>query len=85
MPLYEQAKIEEKKDYPVLQVIDYAVPPAKKSYPPRTIFSLVGAISVLLLVFTYMVVREAFHNTTDPRVRSLLKEARSWNWKLRDS
>lgn len=50
LPLYEQAKIEEKKDYPTFQVIDPAVPPAKKSYPPRTLFALIGALFVTTIV-----------------------------------
>ena len=33
LPLYEQAKLEEQKDIPVLKVIDYGIPPAKKSFP----------------------------------------------------
>ncbi len=56
IPLYEQAKIEEKKDYPILQIIDNAVPPAKKSWPPRTLFALLGACftTFSFLVFTFL-------------------------------
>jgi uncharacterized protein involved in exopolysaccharide biosynthesis len=84
IPLYEQAKIEEKKDYPVLQVIDFAKPPAKKSYPPRTLFAFVGALSVTLLVYVLLRVRHAMINITDPRYLSLIEEARRWHWRTLD-
>ncbi len=80
MPLHEQAKIEEKKDYPVLQIIDHAIPPAKKSYPPRILFALVGAFSVTLLVVIVLRVRLSVLHTADPRVVTLLEEFKSWSW-----
>ncbi|MBI2619508.1 MAG: hypothetical protein HYW57_05450 [Ignavibacteriales bacterium] len=81
VPLYEQAKIEEKKDIPVLQVIDYAVPPAKKSFPPRTIFALLGAISVTTLVILILIGREMVRTAGDSKWLSLFREARRWRWK----
>ncbi|MEW6510892.1 MAG: hypothetical protein AB1428_08045 [Bacteroidota bacterium] len=81
VPLYEQAKIDEKRDYPVLQVIDYAIPPAKKSYPPRVIFALVGACSITLIVYVILWIREGFRNGADPRWRALAAEAGKWSWK----
>ncbi len=58
MPLYEQAKFEEQKDIPVLQVVDYAVPPAKKSFPPRLIITLSITIGVMFLVLIFILIRE---------------------------
>lgn len=83
MPLYEQAKIEEKKDYPVLQVIDYAVPPAKRSYPPRVLLALFGACSVSLLVFVILMLRERLLKVTNPRLLALMNEMRQWDFKIR--
>jgi len=83
MPLFEQSKIEESKDFPVVQVIDYAVPPSKKSYPPRILFSFIGAFSVTLLVLVFLRIREALRHTTDPRLRALLHEVREWSWDSR--
>ena len=54
MPLYEQAKFDEQKDTPILQVVDYAVPPVKKSYPPRTIFTILITFGVLM--FSYIII-----------------------------
>jgi tyrosine-protein kinase Etk/Wzc len=81
VPLYEQAKIEEKKDYPILQVIDYAVPPAIKSYPPRLLFSFIGAFSITLLMLISVQIRGSMKNIKDPRILSLLVEIKHWNWK----
>ena len=58
MPLYEQAKFEEQKDTPILQVVDYAVPPVKKSYPPRTIFTILITLGVLLFGIVLILFKE---------------------------
>jgi capsule polysaccharide export protein KpsE/RkpR len=79
-PVHEQAKIEEKKDYPMIQVVDNAVQPAKKSYPPRILFSFIGAFTVTILVFIAMRVRMAMQHTTDPRMKTLLGDAQRWSW-----
>lgn len=48
-PQYEQAKIQEKKDTPTLQVLDSAVLPELKSKPKRAIFVTIAASSTLLI------------------------------------
>ncbi len=42
---YEVARIDEAKDAPVIQVVDTALPPEHKSWPPRTEFALSGALA----------------------------------------
>jgi tyrosine-protein kinase Etk/Wzc len=81
VPLYEQSKIEEKKDYPVLQVVDYAVPPAKKSYPPRILLSILGALSVTIFVLFYLSLKDAKSKISDPRVLALLTGLKRWVWR----
>jgi uncharacterized protein involved in exopolysaccharide biosynthesis len=58
LPLYEQAKLEEKKDIPTLQIIDYAVPPTKKSFPPRAILTLLVTFIVFLFAFLLILLKE---------------------------
>lgn len=58
LPMYEQSKFEEQKEMPVLQIIDRAVPPEKKAWPPRTLFAAVIALSSTLLVLIFLVVAE---------------------------
>jgi len=41
---YELAKVEEAKETPSVKVLDAAVVPEKKSWPPRTLLTLVGGI-----------------------------------------
>ena len=49
VPLYEQAKVDEQKEVPVLLVLDKAVPPEKKVKPMRTLIVLsVFALSTFL-------------------------------------
>ncbi len=40
---YEAARLDEAKSAPMIQVIDRAVPPEKKSWPPRAILTLIAA------------------------------------------
>ena len=58
LPLYEQAKFDEQKDVPVIQVIDSAIPAAKKSYPPRTVFTLLLMFSTFLICFFVILINE---------------------------
>ena len=58
VPMYEQARFEEQKDIPVLQVVEYPVQPEKKSYPPRTIFSLMITFGGLLITFFWILIEE---------------------------
>jgi len=58
IPLYEQSKYDEQKEIPILQVIDYAVPPEKRSFPPRTILSLLIALTCTLFTFLFLSIKE---------------------------
>jgi len=46
---YEQAKVNEAKESMVVQVIDYAIPPVKKSKPSTTLNVLIAGVSSLFL------------------------------------
>ncbi|MFW6221387.1 MAG: GumC family protein [Fibrobacterota bacterium] len=74
LPMYEQAKFEEQKMTPILQVIDYAVPPERKAYPPRTLFSGVVAIISVLFVICYLTFKEYVLNSKHPKIIHLKKE-----------
>lgn len=75
LPIYEQSKIEEQKNIPVLQVIDYAVAPEKKSYPPRSFAA--GLISMMTVIFAACVLvfkQIAQSYSGNPRFNNLKKE-----------
>lgn len=58
LPLYEQAKFQEQKNVPILQVIDAAIPPAKRSFPKRTILALLITLVTLLIVLIFIMIKE---------------------------
>ncbi len=58
IPLYEQARFQEQKDVPVFQIVDHAIPPAKKSFPPRTIFTLLITFGVFIIGFFLILIKE---------------------------
>jgi len=57
LPMYEQAKYEEQKSIPVIQVIDNATPPEKKFFPPRILMA--GSIGIIagLIYFVTLFMR----------------------------
>lgn len=56
---YEQAKIQEAKDVPTIQILDRAVPPIHKTKPKRILTILLAGVSatLLLVIFIFMVDR----------------------------
>jgi tyrosine-protein kinase Etk/Wzc len=58
VPVYEQAKIDEEKNIPVVLLLDKAIPPEKKSKPKRAIIVLGAAISAFLFSLFLVFIRE---------------------------
>ncbi len=58
LPLYEQAKFQEQKNVPILQVIDYAVPHKRRSYPKRILTAGIITIGILLIAFIFVYIKE---------------------------
>lgn len=81
LPLYEQAKFEEQKDVPILQVIDYAIPPAKKAYPPRTILTLTITFFVFLMIFSMILVKENENWNNEPKYLYIKQNLFRWKAK----
>lgn len=61
-PIYEQAKIEEQKNIPVVVVVDEAIPPEKKSSPKRSLIVLVTFLSSFILSVFYVRFKDYFEN-----------------------
>ncbi|MCU7491554.1 MAG: hypothetical protein HF312_03755 [Ignavibacteria bacterium] len=74
VPIFEQAKFEEQKNVPVLQVIDYGSVAEKKSYPPRTLFAVLGGLFVTVLLVIVLILREALRNSSNQKVAFILQE-----------
>lgn len=81
---YEAAKLDEAKEGPMLQQVDVALPPDRKSKPSRALIVLGAALAALLLTSTFVIWR---------RYRALVREldpeaAQAWErmaaaWRLR--
>jgi len=67
---YEQAKIQEMKDTPTIQVLDAARPPEKKSRPHRTTTSLLAAFLCFGLTFFSVIVYEYVQKEKDKQSSS---------------
>jgi len=62
LPVYEQAKIEEKKNIPVCLVLDAAVPAEKKSAPKRVIIVVASFLVSLFLSILLALFLESLNN-----------------------
>ncbi len=60
--LYEQAKIEEAKDIPSIQVIDYPAVPIHKAKPKRAIIVIVAGLFSLIISSIFVFTRETLRN-----------------------
>jgi uncharacterized protein involved in exopolysaccharide biosynthesis len=63
---YEAARLDEAKSTALIQVIDRAVPPERRSWPPRTLLILSAAILAALVSSFWVVLSES--RTRDTRV-----------------
>jgi uncharacterized protein involved in exopolysaccharide biosynthesis len=74
---YELAKVEEAKEIPSVKVLDAAVVPTKKSFPPRGLLTIAGAALVFSAACAWIFVREAWQHIDpqDPEKRFALEVA----------
>jgi uncharacterized protein involved in exopolysaccharide biosynthesis len=52
---YELAKVQEAKEIPAVKVLDPAMVPTKKAFPPRTVITVLGTTIGIALVMTWIV------------------------------
>ncbi|MGH9676570.1 MAG: GumC family protein, partial [Candidatus Acidiferrum sp.] len=57
---YELAKVEEAKEVPSVKVLDPAVVPTKKSFPPRTLFTAGGTVFTLCAAAAWLIAKQAW-------------------------
>ena len=72
---YEVARIDEAKEAPVIQVVDTAVPPEKRSWPPRTLLTVAGAIACGLLASLWVLIANRLWNPVDAEKMRQLRGA----------
>ncbi len=80
---YELAKIDEAKDATIIQVMDEAIEPDRKSKPKRTLIVFVSVLAALIVSVFWAFVREAKARAeSDPAQTSRLKTLRGYlRWK----
>ena len=54
---YELAKVQEAKEIPSVKVLDPAIIPTKKSFPPRRIIVILGTIFAVIMAMAWIVTR----------------------------
>ena len=82
VPLYEQAKLEEQKDIPVLQVIDFGNLPEKKAYPPRLLMTAVITVLILFLSILFLILAELVKNTENEKMKYIFSSLGSKRHKI---
>jgi len=86
LPQYEQAKIQEARDTPTVQVLDPAVRPEKRSKPRRMLIVLfAGIVSVLIAAMTvYFAVNLEYIKTSDidrfGKIQTIFEQLKVKNW-----
>ncbi len=75
---YEVARIDEAKQAPMIQVVDRAVVPDKKSWPPRALLTLAGAALVFILACSWAFVSAAVRKLSErPEQAAQLRSLKS--------
>ena len=69
IPVYEQARFEEQKNIPFLQIIDHAKAPEKKAYPKRFITTIIITAIIMFIIIFLIILREVVGNSEDPKVK----------------
>ena len=79
---FELARVDEAKEGPLIQVVDLATPPERRSKPKRTLIVLASALAGLFLSVLLAFLKVSLRNvnqTPDGQIQlGLLKKARSW-------
>jgi uncharacterized protein involved in exopolysaccharide biosynthesis len=66
---YELAKVQEAKEIPTVKVLDAAIVPTKKSFPPRTVIVLLGTMLGITMAMTWILGKTRWDavDASDPR------------------
>ncbi len=76
IPLYEQARFDEQKKAPVIQIIDKAVPPEERSYPHRVTSALIMTLAIFFAVVLLILFKEVLARSEDEKIKYILNQLR---------
>jgi capsule polysaccharide export protein KpsE/RkpR len=74
IPLFEQAKFEEEKMVPILQVLDHAIPMEKRVAPQRIKMAGLITCSVVFIFIFYLILKEMLSASQNPKIRFIKNE-----------
>lgn len=75
---YEAARLDEAKNAPIIQVVDAATVPEKKSRPSRALIVAISTLAMFFLGCLYLLFRESLYETSSrPHSRKKLQELRA--------
>jgi len=80
---FEMAKLDEAKDFPLIQVLDKAMPPEKKSKPKRSTIVMLATLAAFFLAVILAFISEALARSgSDPEQGARLQELRrAFRWR----
>jgi uncharacterized protein involved in exopolysaccharide biosynthesis len=74
IPLYEQAKVDEQKQLPVILVLDKAIPAEKKAKPLRIVIVVLAAFFAFIISLVYIFIIEMYQRLMqNPSTRALIE------------
>jgi len=76
LPLYEQARFEEAKNIPVLQIIDYGSVPVKRSYPKRTFMALLIAVFITSIYIFFLITIELIRSSQNAKMIAIRNQVK---------
>jgi uncharacterized protein involved in exopolysaccharide biosynthesis len=82
---YELAKVQEAKEIPSVKVLDVAVVPTKKSFPPRGVFTALGAALFFLGACAWIFAHRSYASIDPQDPRKLLAEEVAFTLKARSA
>jgi hypothetical protein len=82
---YELAKVQEAKEIPSVKVLDAAVVPTKKSFPPRGAFTAVGAVLFFLGACAWIFANRTYAAIDPQDPRKMLAEEVALTLKARSA
>jgi tyrosine-protein kinase Etk/Wzc len=72
------AKLDEAKDFPLIQVLDKAIPPERKSKPKRSVIVIMATLAAFLISIFWAFIRESITRAEEqPEQAERLKNLRS--------